>query len=140
MTNEEFQKLVLEKLESLDSGMTNMDSRTTTIESKIVNIESKMTNMDSRMTNMENNMATKQELADGIHCLETKIDDLTLLIQKDVKGMLELNNKKLNKISEDIKSLVEVTGDHEIRIRTCPADRCKDTRRRFCCISKRCTG
>jgi DNA anti-recombination protein RmuC len=49
--------------------------------------------------------------------LESKIDQLASDSQKDIVSILELQNKKLDDIREDIHSIIEVTGEHEIKIR-----------------------
>ncbi len=38
--------------------------------------------------------------------------------QKDVIAMLQLLDKKLSDIQEDMKSITEIVGEHEVKIRT----------------------
>ncbi|CQR71340.1 hypothetical protein SOV_16990 [Sporomusa ovata DSM 2662] len=66
--------------------------------------------------------AVRSELKSDIAEVNAKIDALGHETQEDVKPMLQHIDKKLDKqamaILEDFKSVTEVTGDHEIRIRT----------------------
>lgn len=56
MTQEEFQRLVLEKLVSLESGQIRMETRMGNIEARVGNMETRMGNMETRMGNIETNM------------------------------------------------------------------------------------
>jgi chaperonin cofactor prefoldin len=91
MTNDEFQKLVLEEL-------------------------SKIT---TRLSSVETNMATKQELADGISQLDSKLDKLALITQDDVIGMLthvkvsaEQIDERLENIEDDINYLARKSAKY----------------------------
>ena len=107
MNNEEFQKLVLEKLTGLEQGQIRLDNRMETMDNR-------MEAMDNRVASIEKCMATKDDIAR----LETKIDTLASEGQKDVIAILTLLDSKIEHIQEDIKSIAEITGEHEMRIRT----------------------
>ncbi len=96
MTNEEFQKQVMEKLESLETRMSG-------IENGLGGIEGRMTGIESKVAELP----TRQEL----HAVVAEQ-------QKDVIAMLQLLDKKLSDIQEDMKSITEIVGEHEVKIRT----------------------
>lgn len=91
MTNEEFQKLVLEKLVNLEQGQAKIENRVSSIET---------------------NMATK----DDISRLEDKIDCLASEGQQDVTAMLQLMNGKLDKQAEILKILSSRSIEQEAEI------------------------
>jgi hypothetical protein len=59
-------------------------------------------------------MATKADITQ----LESKIESYGQVQQNDVYHLLKLTSEKIDGIREDMKSLVEITGEHEVRIRT----------------------
>lgn len=80
MTNEEFQKLILEQLRDIKGDIAKLDTK--------------------------------------IDVLEAKVDNYAVEQQKDVIALLQLNGKKLDEIREDVKSVAEITGEHEMKIRS----------------------
>lgn len=80
MTNEEFQKLILEQLRDIKGDIAKLDTK--------------------------------------FDVLEAKVDNYAVEQQKDVIALLQLNGKKLDEIREDVKSVAEITGEHEMKIRS----------------------
>ncbi len=55
--------------------------------------------------------------------IDAKVDKYGYAQQEDVIAILQLINEKINAVVEDVKSNAEITGIHEMRIRTlsrCP--------------------
>lgn len=61
---------------------------------------------------------TRTELRDGFAALDAKIEKYGQVQQQDIYHLLKLSNQKLETICEDIKSVAEIAGEHEMRIRT----------------------
>lgn len=142
MTNEEFQKLVLNKLTHLEDGLHSFDKRQQSFENKLENFENKLENFEDKLQRFDerqqqfeaklqrfderqqqfekglNNLNEKtQRLEDGQLHLAKRIDT----IYEQTAILLEFRsevNAKLDKIIEDNKSIYEVLGEHEVAIRT----------------------
>ncbi|QDR83228.1 hypothetical protein [Sporomusa termitida] len=70
--------------------------------------------IEKEVISIKSDMATKADLTR----LETKMEQYGEVQQKDVYHLLELTSKKVDSIHEDLKSLAEVTGEHEMKIRS----------------------
>lgn len=53
MTEQEFQKLVLEKLICLDTNISNLDSKVTSLDSKVTNLDSRVLNLEKKQDSFE---------------------------------------------------------------------------------------
>lgn len=65
----------------------------------------------SALKAIRNEMATKQELADGISCLKSKLDALALTTQEDVKGMLNHIKDKTELLPQIDERLENIEDD-----------------------------
>lgn len=83
MTQEEFQRLVLEKLVSLESGQTRMETRMENMETRMGNIESNMENMETRMENIESRMGNieTRQIQQETHLQEIKKFQQTSILE-----------------------------------------------------------
>ena len=113
MSNEEFQRLVLEKLLSLDNGQERLFKGQDELfkgqerlSVRMDNVESNMAtkedikNISNRIENIENNMVTKAEFFQAISEQ-----------QKDVKTILQLIDDRTKKLDERIDRLNEKTDN-----------------------------
>ncbi len=108
MTNVEFQKLMIEKLNNMDA--------------KISSIEG---NLDARISSLENSIDTK--IAPIVKKLDAVYEQTANLVEfrTEVNAQLEIISKrldvtteKIDTIIEDNKSIHELLGEHEVSIRT----------------------
>ena len=99
---------------AIKSDINTINSDMTTIKSDINTINSDMTTAKFDINTIRSTMATK---ADIIR-LENKIEQYGEVQQKDIYHLLQLTSKKVDAIHEDVKSLAEVTGEHEMKIRS----------------------
>jgi len=107
MTDEEFQKLVLEKLTGLEKGQTKLEKRVDEVEStltkRVDEVESTLTEridkvesaLTKRIDEVESTLTAK------VDALDTKVERYGQSQQDDVKALLELMDKKLDRISEN---------------------------------------
>ncbi len=86
MTNEEFQKLVLEKLTGLEQGQSKLEEGQVKLEERQVKLEKRIDEVESTLTAK-------------IDALDAKVERYGQSQQDDVKGLLEVMNKKLDHIS-----------------------------------------
>ncbi len=97
MTNEEFQRLVLEKLLSLEQGQVGLDKKVDAVELKLTE---KIDAVETKLTEKIDAVETK--LNAKIDAVETrlteKIEYYGQIQQDDVKGILELMNNKLDRV------------------------------------------
>lgn len=120
MTNEEFQNLVLEKLGGINERLGNLEGQQSEtnaiVKSLMHNSEALSAKVDglaistaskdfakrseTMITLMNAKMATKEDLA-----------ELRLQIMEELDAVR-------SELKEDIKSIAEVTGEHEMNIRT----------------------
>lgn len=107
MTNEEFQKIVLEELRGLKEGQEQLVSR-----------------MEQLETGQEQLVGRIERLEIGQKQLEVGQGE----IRKDIKSIIEQTadltefrqetNEKLDSLMEDNKSICQILGEHEVSIRT----------------------
>lgn len=84
------------------------------IKEEIKPITQRLDNMEKDIITIKSDMATKADITR----LENKIEQYGEVQQKDIYHLLQLTSKKIDTIHEDLKSLAEVTGEHEIKIRS----------------------
>ncbi|KTE92003.1 hypothetical protein AT727_03450 [Desulfitobacterium hafniense] len=104
MTNEEFQKLVLEKLTGLEHGQTRLEEGQVKLEQRQSRLEEGQTKLEQRVDEVESTLTRR---IDGVEStLTAKIDALDAKVERygqsqedDVKALLELMDKKLDHIS-----------------------------------------
>ena len=86
----------------------------TTIKFDMGTLKSDMDTVKSDISAIQSTMATKADITR----LEGKIEQYGEGQQKDIYHLLQLTSKKIDNIHEDLKSLAEVTGEHEMKIRS----------------------
>lgn len=84
------------------------------IQEEIKPIKEEITTIKSDISAIQSTMATKADITR----LESKIEQYGEVQQKDISHLLQLTSKKVDNIHEDVKSLAEVTGEHEMKIRS----------------------
>ena len=121
MTNEEFQKIVLQELKSLREGQNSLEERQKNLEESQKDlIEGQKTLLEGQIRLEERQMKLEERQGN----LEEEIKD----IKKDLKAVIDQTadltefreeaNKKLDFLIEDNRSIHEILGEHEISIRT----------------------
>lgn len=70
--------------------------------------------LKSEVSAIKETMATKTDITR----LENKIEQYGNVQQKDIYHLLKQTSEKVTAIHEDLRSLAEVTGEHEMKIRT----------------------
>ena len=100
MTNEEFQKIVLDKLSSFESKFSNIEERLTNFESKFSNVEGQLSTFESKFSSME----------DQIAGIKDQLDEHTQILKALVHAS-EVNAAERDKMSNDIAHIKgEITG------------------------------
>ena len=107
MTNEEFQKLVLEKLTGLEQGQSKLGEGQVKLEQRQVKLEEGQVKLEQRQAKLEERQVKLEKRIDEVEStLTAKIDALDAKVERygqsqqdDVKGLLEVMNKKLDHIS-----------------------------------------
>ena len=99
MTNEEFQKIVLEELRSLKEGQRALETR-------LANVEEGQKGLESRFINLEEG---QREIKKELKGITEQTADLTEF-RHEV-------NSKLDIIIEENDALKDITGKHEVDIR-----------------------
>ncbi|MBP2663822.1 MAG: hypothetical protein H6Q71_1770 [Firmicutes bacterium] len=84
------------------------------IKEEIKPITQRLDNMEKDIITIKSDMATKTDITR----LENKIEQYGEVQPKAIYHLLQLTSKKVDNIHEDVKSLAEVTGEHEIKIRS----------------------
>ncbi|AFM01817.1 hypothetical protein Desde_3535 [Desulfitobacterium dehalogenans ATCC 51507] len=107
MTNEEFQKLVLEKLTGLEKGQTKLEKRVDEVESTLtIRVDEVESTLTKRIDKVESALTKRIDevestLTAKVDALDTKVERYGQSQQDDVKALLELMDKKLDRISEN---------------------------------------
>ncbi|CDX03121.1 Hypothetical protein DPCES_3234 [Desulfitobacterium hafniense] len=94
MTNEEFQKLVLEKLMGLEQGQSKLGEGQVKLEQRQAKLEERQVKLEKRIDEVESTLTAK------IDALDAKVERYGQSQQDDVKGLLTVMDKKLDRISE----------------------------------------
>ena len=121
MSNEEFQKIVLEELRGLKEGQEQLVGR-------MEQLEIGQEQLVGRMEQLE---IGQEQLVGRIEQLEIGQKQLKIgqgEIRKDIKAVIEQTayltefrqetNEKLDSLVEDNRSICEILGEHEVSIRT----------------------
>ena len=107
MSNEEFQKLLLEELRSLKEGQRKFEARLDKFEENLIKFDERQERFDERQERFDE----RQER------FEKKLDAVIEQTAQLVEFRTEVNIK-LDNIIEDNKSIHEMLGEHEVSIRT----------------------
>ncbi len=121
MTNEEFQKIVLEELrglregqESLKVGQKRLEERQKKLEERQKKLEERQKQLEERQKQLEVRQKSlelgQKEIKGELRAVVEQTADLTEFRQKV--------NKKFDNIIEDKKSIHEIIGEHEVTIRS----------------------
>lgn len=120
MSEEEFQKLVLSEFRALRQEMQESNSA--------LRQEMQESNSALRQEMQEGNSALDQKIQEGNNSLRQEIQDLRLEMrdrfdrlerhsEENVQATLNVIHDKVSDIRESLRSVSEVLGDHELRIR-----------------------
>lgn len=128
MINEEFQNLLLTKLNNIEQGQKNLEKRQQNIEIRLDNLDKRQQNLEARLDNLDkrqeklearlDNLEKRQQNFEaGQKALARKLD----IVYKQTAFLTEFRteaNMKLDSIIEENKSIHEILGEHEVSIRT----------------------
>ncbi len=117
MTNEEFQRLILEKLNGLDK----IDSRLDRVENRLDKIESEVSGVKSEVSGVKSEVSDVKSEVSGVKSEVSSVKSEVSIIKNQTAILTEFRtetNTKLNAIIEDNKSIHELLGEHEVSIRT----------------------
>ena len=135
MSNEEFQKIVLEELRGLKEGQEQLVGRMEQLE---IGQEQLVGRMEQLEIGQEQLVGRIEQLEIGQKQLVSRIEQLEIgqkqlkigqgEIRKDIKAVIEQTayltefrqetNEKLDSLVEDNRSICEILGEHEVSIRT----------------------
>lgn len=96
MTNEEFQKIVLEKLENVENRLGNLEEKL-----------EKLEDLEEKFEKFQEEQIEFKKTVNGIHEQTVELTEFR-----------HETNEKLNRIIEDNKSIYEIIGEHEVSIRS----------------------
>ena len=100
MTNEEFQKLVLEKFENLETGQKNLETSVKGLKTSVKGLETSIKDLE----------LGQNEIRKDIGAIAEQTADLTEF-REEVKD-------KLDTLVQESLSVHEILGQHEVAIRT----------------------
>ena len=104
LNNEEFQKLMLEKISSISDEMSIIKGEMKTLREGQTSIQNKLEGVENRLGNVEGRLEN----------VENRLEDMEV---KNANRHLEIESK-LETLMEDNKSVREILGGHEVDIRT----------------------
>lgn len=84
------------------------------MEELLKQIIARLDGIEKDVLSIKSDMATKADIAR----IEARIEKYGEVQQKDIYHLLKLTGEKVDSVHEDLKSLAEVTGEHEMKIRT----------------------
>jgi hypothetical protein len=84
------------------------------MEELLKQIIARLDGIEKDVLSIKSDMATKADTAR----IEARIEKYGEVQQKDIYHLLKLTGEKVDSVHEDLKSLAEVTGEHEMKIRT----------------------
>ncbi|RYD02602.1 hypothetical protein N752_25070 [Desulforamulus aquiferis] len=134
MTNEEFQKLVLEQLGSINKRLNSIDEGQERLESKVGSLEEGQIRLESKVGSLEEGQIRLESkvgsLEEGQIRLESKVDKLEIRIENEViekiRGLYDYrevtNDKfdqvidKLSDIDDSINYALAKIARHEIKL------------------------
>ncbi len=114
MSNEEFQKLLLEELRSLKEGQRKFEARLDKFEENLIKFDERQERFDERQERFDERQERFDERQERF---EKKLDAVIEQTAQLVEFRTEVNIK-LDNIIEDNKSIHEMLGEHEVSIRT----------------------
>ena len=101
MSNEEFQRLVLEKLGVFDTRFDNLEKRFDNMEARFDNLEARMSKVETRLDNLEEQMSETNGLVKALmhrtEELDAKFDGL--LLKTASKDAVERIEETVNRIA-----------------------------------------
>ena len=81
MTNEEFQRIVIEKLENLEVGQKNLETRQKNLEEGQKNLETRQVSLEAGQKNLETRQKSleegQEEIISKLNCVINQTADLT---------------------------------------------------------------
>ena len=114
MTNEEFQKIVLEELRSLKEGQKQLETGQKQLEVGQKQLEAGQRQLEAGQRQLETGQkqleAGQKEIRKDLKAVIEQTADLTEFRQEA--------NEKLDSLIEDNKSIHGILGEHEVSIRT----------------------
>lgn len=128
MSNEEFQKTVLERLSGIQTDISGMKSDIKELQSDVSGMKSDIKELQSDVSGMKSDIKGLQTDVSGLKSdvmeLRTDVKELkekVNAIYDQTAVLTEFRtetNLKLDNIIEDNKSIHEILGEHEVAIRT----------------------
>ena len=113
MSNEEFQRLVLEKLGVFDTRFDNLEKRFDNMEARFDNLEARMSKVETRLDNLEEQMSETNGLVKALmhrtEELDAKFDGL--LLKTASKDAVERIEETVNRIA-----VIQTTQGESINI------------------------
>lgn len=114
MTNEEFQRIVLNKFDSLETEISGMKMEISSMKADMSDMKAEMSDMKSNISNLTVQVSRLDEKMDKMDHTLTIVYDQTAVLTEFKHEM----NEKLDKVLEDNQSISQIIGEHEIAIRT----------------------
>ena len=114
MTNEEFQKAVLQEFKGLKQDIGDLKQDFSTLKQDVGTLKHDVTDLKQDVSTLKHNVTDLKQDVD-------KIDKTLKIVYDHVGTLTEFRtevNMKLNSILEDNKSIHELLGEHEVSIRT----------------------
>lgn len=127
MTNEEFQRIVLEKLGGLEEGQKRLEGRQKSLEERQKSLEEGQMKLEQRQIRLEQGQVElergQKNFEEEQKKLVIKVDSMEKILiatheqtAKLIEFKEEINNK-IEKVIEENKLLKEMFGRHEIEIK-----------------------
>jgi hypothetical protein len=117
MTEHELLELVIQKITGIEQKITGIEQRTSGIEQKITGVEQKVTGIEQDVKLIKIQQSEHGELIHSlVHSSEVQKAQHDAL-QMEVAKLSGEMNKGFSDITEVQKSLLEMYGDHEAKIR-----------------------
>jgi chromosome segregation ATPase len=127
MSNEEFQRLVLEKFDKLETRFDTLETRFDKLETRFDTLETRFDTLETRFDTLETRFDTLETRFDTLETrlvnVESDLKDLKVAVSSISEQTVVLTefktevNGKLNEIIESNKSIHEIIMEHEITIR-----------------------
>ncbi|WP_141690684.1 hypothetical protein [Dehalobacter sp. TeCB1] len=118
MSNDEFQTIVLREIREMKKDISQrfdgIDQRFDAIDQRFVGIDQRLDGIDQRFDGIDQRLDSMDQRLGKV---EHKLD----VVVEQTAGLMEFRtetNHKLDKISDDQKSIIQVLGEHEISIRS----------------------
>lgn len=115
MSDEEFQRLVLNELKSLRS---EQQVQADSVQEKFDSMQGKFDSMQMELVDTRREMQERFDQMDKrFDQVDTRFDRLERHSEENVQATLNVIHDKVGDIQDTLLSVSEVMGDHEIRIR-----------------------